>query len=59
MIKYISVIIPAAAALLLTYLSRKIAPLVFKRSDENDILKIKIAALVICIMDFALAMLLF
>lgn len=59
MIKYIAVIIPAAAALLLTFLSRKIARLVFKDSGDNNILKIKTAALAIGIFAFALAVILF
>jgi|GEM_PF-6631476 len=61
MIKYIVVAAPAACALLLTFLSKKAASAVFKESEpgEESIFKIKMTALLIGILAFALAVVLF
>ncbi|MDY3928066.1 MAG: hypothetical protein SOZ34_01745 [Clostridia bacterium] len=58
--KYILIIALAAAALILTYRAKRIAPKIFKNKDENanDILKVKFVALAIGIIDFILALVL-
>ncbi len=60
MIKYVFIIIIAVIALLLTYSSKKIAKYIFKKEEpeQKDILKIKLFALLLGIIDFVLALIL-
>lgn len=60
MIRYFIVAAPAICAILLTFFSKKAAKAVFKEADsEQGIFKIKITALFIGILAFALAVALF
>lgn len=58
-IKFIIVAVPAICAALLTLFSKKASMAVFKKAEREDILKIKITALLISILAFALAVALF
>ncbi len=55
--KYILIIALAVVALILTYRAKGIAPKIFKREENHeDILKIKLAAMVIGVVDFILVL---
>ncbi len=57
--KYVLIIVLALLALVLVYRAGKIAPVIFKREEnQEDILKIKIFGLIVGIVDFILALLL-
>ena len=57
--KYVLIIVLALLALVLVYRAGKIAPVIFKREEnQEEILKIKIFGLIVGIVDFILALLL-
>lgn len=59
MVKYTVVAISTVLALLMAFFSKKVLTMLKKEPTEDNVLKMKVVALLFCIVAFILALLLF